>query len=103
MWSKHEKAVARKAFHKAYERETVNIVNEVKKMANSIKTPENMWELHDFLTKKRNEIDYKYDYRFSHLIFVFGRLLREGWLKEADLQGLAEDKITQIKKFLLLK
>jgi len=42
MWSKNEKAVARKAFDKAYERETRQLVNEVKKMANSIKTPKDL-------------------------------------------------------------
>ena len=102
MWSKNEKAVARKAFDKAYEREAKKLVNDVKEVAKSIKTPEEVWKLHDFLEEKRNEIDDKYDFRYSQLIFVFGRLLREGWLKEADLDGLVEDKITQIKKFLLL-
>jgi hypothetical protein len=28
---------------------------------------------------------------------VFARLLREGWLKEAELEGLQEDKIERIK------
>ena len=30
----------------------------------------------------------------SHLIFVFGRLLNEGWIEIDDLEGLDEDKIT---------
>ena len=103
MWSKNEKTIARKAFDKAYERETRKLTNEVKEMAATIKAPEDIWKLHDFLEEKRNEIDDKYDYRYSQLLFVFGRLLREGWLNEADLEGLNEDKITKIKKFLLRK
>jgi hypothetical protein len=33
---------------------------------------------------------------------VFGTLLREGWLKEEDLAGLAEDKIERIKHWASL-
>ncbi|MGC9998318.1 MAG: hypothetical protein ABSE79_23620 [Terriglobia bacterium] len=45
----------------------------------------------------RREVDRKYDYRYSRLITVFGRLLMEGWIAEADLDGLAEDKLQRIK------
>ena len=86
--SEVEKAIARKAFDKAYERETRKLTNEVKEMANTIKALEDIWKLHDFLEEKKNEIDDKYDYRYSQLLFVFGRLLREGWLNEDDLDGL---------------
>jgi len=96
-WSKKEKVIARKAFDKAYERETIKLTNDVKVLANEIKTPEDIWHLHDFLKEKRREIDEKYDYRYSQLIFVFGRLLNEGWLEINDLEGLDEDKITKIK------
>ncbi len=99
MWSKNEKVVARKAFDKAYERETRTLANEVKEMANSIKIPNDIWELHDFLKEKKREINGKYDYRYSQLIFVFGRLLNEGWLDVDDFEGLNEDKITKIKSF----
>ena len=53
--------------------------------------------LHDFLSKKRKEIDQKHDYRYSVLILVFARLMQEGWLKESDLEGLHKDKAYQIK------
>lgn len=97
MWSKTEKEVARQAFGRAYERECKELSNKVKEMANTAKTPEDIWELHEFLTEKRKEIDEKYDYRYSVLILVFGRLLREGWIGLDDLEGLDEDKITKIK------
>ena len=102
VWSKKEKEVAREAFNKAYERESTGILNRVKKIAHTAKIPEDIWELHDFLKEKRREIDRKYDYRYSQLIFVFGRLLNEGWLEEDDLEGLDEDKIVKIKNFLLV-
>ena len=87
MWSKKEKAIARQAFDKAYERELDSLMHEVKERANAIKAPEDIWLLHDFLKEKRREINEKYDYRYSQLIFVFGRLLNEGWLGIDDFEG----------------
>ena len=57
-----------------------------------------LWDLHDFLTDKRRNMDRKYDYRYSKLIFVFSELIREGWLEESMLNGLDEDKIELIRK-----
>lgn len=100
MWSKNEKSVARQAFDKAYERENKELVNNIKEMANTAKTSEDIWQLHDFLTEKRSEIDNKYNYRYSVLMFVFGRLVREGWVALDDLEGLSEDKIEKIKHII---
>jgi len=97
MWSKTEKEVARQAFKRAYERECKELSNKVKDMANTAINPDDIWELHDFLTEKRKEIDEKYDYRYSVLILVFGRLLREGWIELDDIKGLDEDKISNFK------
>ena len=60
--------------------------------------PDEIWQLHDFLNTKRREIDDKYDFRYSMLILVFARLLKEGWIDAQDLEGLREDKITKIKE-----
>lgn len=38
-----------------------------------------------------------YDYRYSVLVTVFAGLLREGWITEEDLKGLAAEKIEKIK------
>lgn len=99
-WSKKEKEVSKQAFKRAYERESTELINKVKEIASAAKTPEDIWKLHDFLTEKRNEVDEKYDYRYSVLILAFARLLREGWLGLDDLEGLDENKITKIKKML---
>ena len=65
-------------------------------MMRDLANPNHIWRLHDFLSEKREEIDAKYDYRYSVLIFVFARLLKEGWLKESDLDGLHDDKVSKI-------
>ncbi len=66
------------------------MIRTVKKMAAKIVRPEQLWDLQDYLTKSRKEIDSKYDYRYSALPMVFAQLLREGRLKEQDFQGLGK-------------
>ena len=66
-------------------------------MATQIKQPPDLWSLEHHLTKRRKEIDLKYDFRRSRLTNVFGKLLQEGRLAEQDLRGLEEDKLKSIR------
>ena len=91
-WSRSEKAIARKVFDAALKRELHEIIQETKQMANQINEPADLWDLEHYLTQRRKEIDRKYDYRYSQLTHVFGRLLHEKRLCE-------EDKLTSIRSF----
>ena len=102
-WSKSEKAIARTAFDAALDRELHEVIQEAKRMANGIQKSSDLWDLQHYLTERRKEIDRKYDYRYSQLTLVFGRLLYENRLGEEDLRGLREDKMKSIRslaKFL---
>jgi hypothetical protein len=99
-WSKTEKKIARIAFDKAYQRECSDLIEKIRKKVGEITEPNNIWGLHDYLTERRDDIDEKYDYRYSKLIFVFARLVKEGWLDFNDLKGLAENKIDRIESFI---
>ena len=96
-WSKSEKAIARTAFDAALKRELQDVMRKTKQMANQIKEPADVWELEHYLTERRKEIDRKYDYRYSQLTQVFGRLLYEHRITEEDLRGLGEDKMKPIR------
>ena len=96
-WSKKEKAIARRAFENAYEKECKDLIKQMQKRASEAKDPADIWRLHEFLTKKRKEIDGKYDFRYSVLILVFARLMQEGWLTVDEIEGLDEAKITKIR------
>jgi hypothetical protein len=98
-WSKSEKAVASKTFDAALERELQEVIQEAKRMAIQIQEPSDLWDLERYLTERRKEIGRKYDYRYSQLDLVFGRLLREKWIDEEDLRGLGEEKLEAIRSY----
>jgi hypothetical protein len=95
-WSKSEKAITRKAFDAALQRELHEVMQEAKHMASQIQQPSDLWELEHYLTERRKEINSKYDYRYSQLTHVFGKLLFENRLTEEELRGLGEDKLKSI-------
>ncbi len=95
-WSKSEKAIARKAFDAALGRELQEVIRTTKQEANEIRQSSDLWDLEHYLSERRKEIDRKYDYRYSQLTHVFGRLLHERRLSEQELRGLREDKMELI-------
>ena len=99
IWSRSEKAIARTAFDAALKRDLHEVMEEARQMANQIEQPSDLWDLEHYLTQRRKEIDRKYDYRYSELTHVFGRLLRESRLSEEELRGLREDKLKAIRSF----
>jgi hypothetical protein len=102
-WTKKEKTIARAAFDKAYEKECLQIIEKLKKKSLKLSGPEDVWDLHDYLSEIRKGIDEKYDYRYSVLILVFATLLKQKWLDFEDLEGLSPDKIDKIKSLVNLK
>lgn len=97
-WSPKEKAVARKAFNQALQRELEAVIVEAKKRAAKIRQPSDLWELESYLAERRVQIDREYEYKYSVLILVFGNLIREGMLSEQELQGLSQDKLDSIRR-----
>ena len=73
-WSKSERAIARTAFDAALGRELHEVIQKAKQIANEIQQSSDLWDLEHYLTERRKEIDRKYDYRYSQLTHVFGRL-----------------------------
>lgn len=99
-WSKAEKKVARRAYDLAYRRECEALIKEVKARSRKVAEPDELWSLADYLWAHRQEIDDKYDYRYSVLPLVFARLASESWLSLADLEGLDPDKLATIEGLL---
>lgn len=98
-WSKSERLIARRAFDAALKRELHEIILQAKRKASQITEPADMWELERYLTRRRKDIDQKYQFRNSRLKDVLGRLLYENRLLKEDLQGLSKDKVEKIRSF----
>ena len=96
-WSDKEKKIARRAFDAAVQRERAALLEEFKQKAAGAKDFDDLWQIEDYLKKKRRELDAKYDYRYSQLRFVFTILLAEGRVTEEDLAGLSEEKLAAIR------
>ena len=97
-WSTSEKKLARAVFDAALERESASLLCEFKIRAAKATTPQDLWKIQDYLAQQRRDIDSKYDYRYSQLILVFGRLLRENWIEECELQALSPEKLSYIRQ-----
>jgi hypothetical protein len=97
-WTPTEKKLARNAFDKAFERQCAAITEEVRRMLQSAAAPSDIFRVQEYLTEQRRIVDRVYDYRYSRLLDVFGRLLSDGWLREGDLDGLQPEKIGKIKR-----
>lgn len=96
-WSDSEKKLARRVFDAALTAELAEVMAEFKARAAAAAEPNDMWSIEELLRRKRREIDQKYHYRYSQLLFLFGRLLREGRVREAQLSGLSEEKLSYIR------
>jgi Photoprotection regulator fluorescence recovery protein len=96
-WTATEQKTARRAFDKAFERNCARITAEARRMLKNVAAPSDIWRVQEYLSEHRKTLDGIYDYRYSHLLLVFSRLMRDGWLTEADLAGLQREKISRIK------
>ncbi len=96
-WTATEKKTARRAFDKAFERHCTTITAEARRMLENVTTPSDIWRVQEYLSEHRKTVDRIYQYKYSDLLLVFSRLMRDGWLTEADLAGLQQEKIARIK------
>lgn len=97
-WTPAEKKVARRAFDQALGRHLTAILAEAKRRMANVVDPGDLWELEAYLTESRTSVDRVYQFRYSNLLRLFAVLMRDGWLKEADLVGLQPEKIADIKR-----
>ena len=101
-WSHAEKKLAREVFERALETELQETIAEFKARAAAVATAEQLWDVRAFLAERQREIDEKYDYRYSQLVLVFSRLIREGRVRQEELAGLSEEKLSFIRRILSL-
>jgi hypothetical protein len=101
-WTHAEKKITRRVFDAALQAELSEVLADFKARAVVAVNMDDVWDIHEHLNRKGREIDQKYDYRYSQLLWVFARLMREGRIEEAQLAGLAEDKLAKIRYMVSL-
>jgi hypothetical protein len=101
-WSASEKKIARSAFDTALAAELEELIAEFKARAVAASSGEDLWSIQEYLQHRQREISEKYDYRYSQLPLVFGKLVREGRVRESQVVGLAEDKLSYIRRIASL-
>lgn len=97
-WSDREKKLANRVFEAALSAELAETLADFKAKASAANIAEDMWKIQKHLLKVQRDIDGKYDYRYSQLCFVFGRLVREGRINRAELEGLSAEKLELIER-----
>jgi hypothetical protein len=96
-WTSQERTITKAALKTAYQRETADIVKLVREKASEVSEIDDLWQLNDFLSARRFDLDGKYDDRDEEMLFVLAKLMKEGWLTVDDLSGLSEEKLTKMK------
>ena len=99
-WSASEKKVARQAYERALEARLERLMTQFKARAAAATTPADVWAVEEFLREQRQDIERTFDYRYSQLPLVFARLILAGLMDEADLKGLADDKLGAMRRIL---
>ncbi|MCM1985387.1 hypothetical protein [Lyngbya confervoides] len=95
-WSSEEKIIVKTALENAYAREVSALVEDVRQRATQLTGTEEVWQLHDFLSARRHDIDGKYDDRESFLLYTLSRLVKDGWLDLSELVGLEPGKRAKV-------
>ncbi|MGV8921281.1 MAG: hypothetical protein ACOH2R_26480 [Pseudomonas sp.] len=101
-WSEREKKIAHSVFEAALQQELAETMTKFKEMAGRVEKPDDMWAVEGWLAHERHGIDTKYDFRYSQLVIVFGKLLRERRITKQQLEGLGEDKLSEIGRIAAL-
>ncbi len=99
-WSQSEKKIARAAYDDAVAAALARIMTELKRRAEAAKEPSDMWEIEDYLRDGRRNIDAMFTYSYSKLPDVFAYAIHMGYLREAQLAGLADDKLSIIQRMV---
>ena len=101
-WTNSEKKIARRVFDSALQRELTELVFAFKQRAELSTTPDDVWAIAESLLEQRRDIDRKYDFRYSQLLLVFGRLVREKRIQIEDVEGLSEENLSIVGRIASL-
>lgn len=95
-WSETEQGIAKQAFERAYGRAIHQLINAVRTRSEQLSSAQAVWDLHDFLSIERHNIEGRFDFRLDGILFVFASLVKDQLLRLDELDGLTADKLAKI-------
>jgi hypothetical protein len=101
-WSAKEKQVARSVFERTALQEERELLEYFKSKSAKLENMEGLRALQYEMQEAERKHQQKYDFRYSQLIIVFGRLVREGRIETEALKGLSEEKVEYIDRIASL-
>jgi hypothetical protein len=101
IWTPQEQTIAREAFETAHSRAISTLINKVKHHASGMNSVESLWQLHDFLSTQRFDLEGRFDFRLDGILFVFASFVKDDLLGLEDLEGLDAEKLAKIKAMAL--
>ena len=101
MWTPQEQDIAREAFETAHGRAISTLIGKVQRHATGLSSVESIWQLHDFLSTQRFDMEGRFDFRLEGILFVFASFVKDGLLGFEDLQGLDSEKLAKIRAMSL--
>jgi hypothetical protein len=101
VWTPQEQAIAQDAFQRAQGRAVSALISKVKGHASGLGSVEALWQLHDFLSTQRHDMEGRFDFRLEGILFVFASFVKDGLLVVEELEGLEQDKLAKIRAMSL--
>ena len=97
LWSSEDKQVALAAIKKAYNQEVEKLIKTIRENASAVSKLDEVWQLHDYLSAKRHELDCRYDERESFLMFTLSQLIKDGLLDMSEIAQLDAAKKAKVR------
>jgi len=96
-WSSEDKQIALAAIKKAYNQEVEKLIATIRENAGAVSQLDEVWQLHDYLSAKRHELDGRYDERESFLMFTLSQLIKDDLLDISELAALEPAKKAKVR------
>jgi hypothetical protein len=101
VWTPQEQVIAQGAFDLAHGRAVSELIRKVQGHASGVTSVEALWQLHDFLSTQRHDMEGRFDFRLEGILFVFASFVKDGLLAVDELDGLEPEKLAKIKAMAL--
>lgn len=101
VWTPQEQVIARDAFDRAHGRAVSELIRKVQGHATGLASVDALWQLHDFLSTQRHDMEGRFDFRLEGILFVFASFVKDGLLAVEELEGLQSEKLAKIRAMAL--